>query len=199
MILGRYIPAGAVDLVHQLVIKHKVALVIARRRRSKLGDFRPGNDHKPSRITVNHDLNPYTFLFTFLHELAHQLVFEKHRKHVSPHGKEWQNEFRKLLELFNDPGIFPQEILNHVLGTEKRIFASSSSDTELTRMLKSYDTSQQVFMLEQIPVGSHFSLPDGRLFKKMHRRRKNYLCHCVTNGKKYIFNPLAGVIPVSHL
>ena len=194
-ILAKHIPANAVDAVFDLIVQNKVNLTISRKRRSKLGDYRPALYGRPQRITVNHDLNSYSFLITFLHELAHQRVWATSKKRIKPHGEHWQNEFQNLLNPFLIPEIFPTEILDNLLKDGKKLFASSSADQGLSRILKSYDANENATLLEQLPDDAHFKLPDGRTFKRLQKRRKNYLCFCLTNGRKYIFNPLAEVIP----
>jgi hypothetical protein len=193
--LARQLPANAVDRVFELIVQNKVNLIITRKRRSKLGDYRPGMSGRPERITVNHDLNPYSFLITFLHELAHQRVWSTGKKRLKPHGEHWQNEFQNLLNPFLVPEVFPSEILNNLLKDGKKLFASSGADHGLSRILKSYDSNQKATLLEHLPDEAHFKLPDGRVFRRLQKRRKNYLCFCLTNGRKYIFNPLAEVIP----
>jgi len=73
-ILAQYIPEEAIDKVLNRIIEKKVHLKITRGRRTKLGDYRPPVRHSNHRISINHDLNPYAFLITFIHEFAHLLV-----------------------------------------------------------------------------------------------------------------------------
>ncbi|MFP4469760.1 MAG: hypothetical protein ACLFPE_03705 [Bacteroidales bacterium] len=197
-ILTKYLPAPAVDPVYHLFEKHRVNLVITRERRSKHGDFRPGINGNPSRISINHNLNPYAFLITFLHELAHQLVWEKYHRKVKPHGPEWKQTFYGLLQPFCHAVCFPQEIIEILNPADKRIFASTTSDTRLARALKKYDRSNGMNLMENLPENAEFRLPDGRRFKKLQKRRKNYLCLCLNNKRQYVFNPLAEVIPVEN-
>jgi len=98
---------------------------------------------------------------------------------------------------FHEHGIFPQDILELLQNEDARIFAASSADTDLARKLKNYDKAPAGQLLETLPENAHFSLPDGRQFKKLTKRRKNFLCFCLTNKRNYIFNPLAEVYPVN--
>ncbi len=193
--MAKYLPEKAVDPVCLLFEKHRVNLVITRERRSKHGDFRPAHHDKPSRISVNHNLNPYAFLITFLHELAHQLVWEKYGRKLKPHGPEWKQSFYALLQPFCSEEFFPPEIVAILNPADKRIFASTTADTLLARALKKYDHKNGLSILEDLRENSFFYLPDGRHFKKLTKRRKNYLCLCLNNQRQYVFNPLAEVIP----
>jgi SprT protein len=192
-ILSKYLPPKAIEPVIALIVKHKVRLVITRHRKTKLGDFRPGINGKTSKITINHNLNKYAFLLTFLHELAHQLVWEKYRRKAAPHGEEWKNTFQDLRQPFLSLDYFPQEILDHLQKEDNKIFAASSANTALTRALRRYDTTSAGRWLETLPEKSWFELPDGRKFQKLGKRRKNYLCYCLSNKRNYVFNPLAEV------
>lgn len=195
-ILAGYLPETAVDPVVRLIEKHRVYLTISRKRKTKHGDFRPPLNGLPARISVNHNLNPYAFLITFLHELAHQLVWFKHHNRVKPHGTEWQQAFTRLLDPFLSEKYFPRNILDVLTDRDKKIFASTSSDTSLAKILKTYDRQNPFHLLENLGENGIFSLPDGRRFQKLKKRRKNYLCLCLDNKRHYVFNPLAEVIPM---
>ena len=195
-ILEKYLPDNAVDAVHELIEDNQVNLNITRKRKTKLGDFRPPVNGKPQRISVNHDLNPYSYLITFVHELAHQKVWARHQNKVRPHGVEWQNEYQNLLGPFLKPDIFPQEIIDKLTSPNKKIFASSNADLALSRQLKKHDVSNKTVTVEDLPDNALFRLPDNRIFRKLHKRRKNYLCQQLPENRKYVFVPLAEVIPV---
>ncbi len=195
-ILEKYLPENAVGPVHDLIEKHYVNLYIVRKRKSKLGDFRPPQNGKPQRITVNHDLNSYAFLITFLHELTHQKVWANHKNKVKPHGIEWQKEYQQLLQPFLKPDIFPPEILEKLKPENRKIFASSNADVSLSRQLKKFDTDRDTLTVADLPDNAIFRLIDGRTFRKLHLRHKNYLCLQLHNNRKYVFNPMAEVFAV---
>ena len=49
-----------------------------------------GRGRPHHRISVNENLNPYAFLITLLHEVAHMTTWEKHRlrmRRCRPHGR----------------------------------------------------------------------------------------------------------------
>ena len=81
-ILQKYIPVDAVDMVFEMIRQYKVHLKVSRKRSSKLGDYRSPHNGNGHQITVNHDLNPYAFLITLVHEFAHLLTWEKYRNKV---------------------------------------------------------------------------------------------------------------------
>jgi len=194
-ILQKYIPEKSFDLVYQLIIQHRVYLSITRERKTKHGDFRPSQNGKPARITVNQNLNKYAFLITFLHELAHQVTWNKYKRKVRPHGEEWKCNFSELLQAFIKNGSFPNEIAADLDKDANSLFFSTVADTSLARKLKSYDKNNGFVLLETLPENSTFMLANGTKYQKLNKRRKNYLCLNLKNHRRYIFNPLAEVIP----
>jgi len=88
-VLKKYLPVGTEEYATELLLRHRIHLHIKRPRQTKYGDYRPPAAGENHRISVNKDLNPYAFLITFLHEVAHLLNFEKHRGRVQPHGQEF--------------------------------------------------------------------------------------------------------------
>jgi predicted SprT family Zn-dependent metalloprotease len=73
-------------------------------------------------ITVNGDLNPYSFLITTLHEFAHLHTYLKYGTRVAPHGEEWKNCYRKLLLPIIDSKKLPNDIekvlMNSLISTK---------------------------------------------------------------------------------
>src|SRR5690349_15654569 len=105
--LSKFIPATAVPRVLEYLHQYKVHLTITRERKSVLGDYRHATPHKNHRISVNGNLNPYAFLITLVHELAHLVTFMQFGNRVSPHGREWKDCYALLLKDFMGSGVFP--------------------------------------------------------------------------------------------
>src|SRR5689334_11996196 len=94
--LQDFLPPDTYEPVLSFLEHYHVHLTVAQERKSILGDYRhktPGSNH---RISVNGNLNKFTFLITLLHELAHLLTFERYGNKVSAHGKEWKHVFGHL-------------------------------------------------------------------------------------------------------
>ena len=98
---------------------YRVGLKFTRTRNTKTGDFRPPRNGSLPAITVNQNLNKYACLITLVHEMAHYHVYLayrdqgifRRRKRVAPHGNEWKQEFRRLMEPHLTPSVFPEELL----------------------------------------------------------------------------------------
>jgi len=195
-ILAEYFPEVAVKPVANLIVRYNIHFKISRSRRSKLGDYRPPINQPYHKISVNHDLNQYAFLITFIHEVAHLLVYKKYKTKVtSPHGVEWKMAYRNLMQQFLNMDIFPEDVGEEIAKSIVNSKASSSAEIELTRILRKYDKNrvEGVTHLEELSEGSTFVIKTGRRFKKGARRRVRYLCQNIDNKRWYLFHPLTEV------
>ena len=197
IILRKYIPENAVEIIYTWIIQYKFHLRISRSRTTKLGDYRPPIRKQSHKISINFNLNKYAFLITLVHEIAHLIVWEKYKKSVKPHGKEWKTEFKYLMSNFFDNKIFPKDLSDALSVYLENAIASSVSDLELTRILNNYDNKSDLIVLEELPQNTVFKIHNGRIFKKQEKLRKRYRCLCLENKKEYLFNPLARVVPVN--
>ncbi len=187
--LRSYLPDGSFEEVLQYLQQYKVHLTISRKRQSILGDYRHAHVGKTHRISVNGNLNQYSFLITLLHELAHLFTFEKFGPRVMAHGPEWKNEFSKILAQFLLKKIFPADIQKALLQTLQNPAASSCGDEKLLRVLHAYDEKiAGTVLVEQIPEGNLFRIRGERIFKKGEKVRKRYKCVEVKTGKLYLFS-----------
>jgi SprT protein len=197
-ILSKYIPANTVEPCVTWITQKNIHLKITRGRASKYGDYRPLGPGKGHQITVNHDLNQYAFLITFLHEIAHLNAFVTYRHRHEPHGKEWKQEFRVLLKDFLQTGVFPQDIETALHGYIKNPAASSCSDVNLMRALKRYDKrSEEVFHLEDVPDKTVFSLHQSRsglVFQKGPKIRTRFRCLEIKSKRIYFVSPMAEIV-----
>ncbi len=192
-ILGKYIPACSIDYVLNLFYTFPVKFKIVSGRKTKLGDFRPAHNGHPNRITVNGDLNPYSFLITTVHEFAHLTTFLKFGNKISPHGEEWKKEYRILLLPLIDQKMVPQDIENALINSLVNTKASSCTDIKLSRVLLRYDTEAELMTtLEKLQENSIFTL-QGRKFKKGPLARSRFLCEEIHSRKKYHVHCLAVV------
>lgn len=189
--LADYLPPGSFERVVQYLLAYRVHLIITRRRRSILGDYRQPDGRKGHRISVNGNLNPYAFLLTLLHELAHLLTYLKYGNSVSSHGAEWKQEFRNILLPFVGRHLFPMDVEKAVARSLHNPAASSCADEELTRVLHQYDPPQlRHCLVEELQAQELFQTGDGRVFKKGERIRKRYRCEEMRTGRIYLFSPL---------
>ncbi|MCZ2442238.1 MAG: SprT-like domain-containing protein [Flavobacteriales bacterium] len=196
-ILAQYFPEGTSDIAYEWIQKFRFRFRISRSRQTRFGDYQASTKlGEPHKISVNHDLNPYAFLITFLHEIAHLITYERHRDNVLPHGTEWKQAFSELLTVFLTRRTFPPDIENALQRTILNPKASSCTDQQLFRVLKRYD-HKPVVHLEELPTDSIFSLGKNGIYKKGIKRRTRYLCQHLTNKKNYLISGIAEVKPIS--
>lgn len=193
--LSKYLPQGAVDLVYPFLKEHKVHLTVTANRVSKHGDYRPPIKYPTHRITVNGTLNPYAFLITLTHEMAHLAVWQKTKSLKEAHGALWKNTFVKMMIPFLENNIFPDDIKSVLLQHLQNPKAASSSDKILIEVLRRYD-ARQILTLNDISINALFVL-NGRIFQKGEKLRTYYLCQCLTNGRKYRVSGMAEVKAVA--
>ena len=192
-LLSKYIPESTVNDVIELIKTNNIHLKIVNKRLTKHGDYRkhPSGVHQ---ITVNASLNKYRFFITLIHEIAHKVAIETFGNRILPHGIEWKRTFQKLMVPFINPSVFPSETLSVIANHFKNPTASSDTDLMLNKVLKVYDTNNEtVTLVSDLPLGSIFSLPNGKIFKKGALRVKRYECIEIASEKKYLFHPNAEV------
>jgi len=189
--LQRFLPPGTYEAVLQYLQFYKVHLTVAAERKSILGDYRHSTHFSNHRISVNGNLNKFSFLITLLHELAHLLTFEQFGNKVPSHGREWKTTYGKLLEQFLKNKIFPADIEHELLHSLKNPAATSCAEDGLLRVLRRYDDKKSHRRLvEEIPENAIFRCDDGRVFKKGEKMRKRFKCIEVNTGRVYLFSPV---------
>ena len=191
--LREYIPEAFVTYVYDLLSSTNVTFRIVKPRKTKLGDFRmPTKQLGVPQITINNNLNPYTFLITTLHEIAHLHTYLRYNVGVKAHGKEWKFEFQQLLLPLLSAQEVPEELKTCLKNTLKNTKAASYSDIALSRVLRKFDVKKNGVPLEQIEQGAHFVV-NKKSFKKGKLRRTRYLCSELRTGKAYLIHALAEV------
>lgn len=170
-------------------------LDLKRGRNSKLGDHRPPFGGEAHRITINHDLPPYSFLITLVHEFAHMLTYEEQKRRVAPHGPEWKGTFRRMMKPFLDPKIFPEPLLSTLRTHMESPKASLQADADLLAALRQLEDPEGV-TLEELPNGARFRLDKGWVMEKGKKLRTRYRCKRVGTSRIYLVNGSARVRPL---
>ena len=199
-ILRPYLPAAALDHVERAIAGLAVDLRVVRPRRTKLGDHRPPPAPlRPHRITVNADLNPYAFLTTLLHEVAHAATWERHRprRRLRPHGPEWKHEFSAVLAPVVAAGVFPDELAAAVTRSLWNPAAATCSDRELLLALARYDRPPEGRVrVEDLPDGAWFRIDGRHRFRAGRLVRTRRRCFEIGTGREYRVHGLAFVEPL---
>jgi SprT protein len=192
-IFQKYFPATTAHYCWSLWEKYQFNFKITRSRQSKLGDysFRRDSGHK---ITVNGDLNPYAFLVTYIHEVAHLATFKQFGSKPNPHGKEWKKYFKELFMPLLNENVLPSQLLIPLAEYLQNPSATTQSNSSLVNALRTFDPQNEDnrIVLATLEAGEVFEL-NGRYFEKGELRRTRFLCTDKTNGKRYVVSAIAMV------
>ena len=186
-----FVPEKSNKLLQRWVEDLNVDVRISSPRATKLGDFKVRDNRMI--ITINNNLNKYSFLITLTHELAHAFAFKQYRNTLKPHCIIWKSMFKSLMLNFLTLDFFPEVILQalsrHIINPK----ASTFSDLTLLQALRRYDQVRP-FTLSDLAVGDLFKTPNGKVFLKGKRIRKRYQCIECKTDKIYLFHPFSEVI-----
>jgi hypothetical protein len=205
--LQSHIPENSIEYIVEWFRENDVHFRVSKARSSKFGDYRGPVNNRPARISVNRNLNPYDFLLTLVHEMAHHEVcrgssgyvsgyrFSGRRNRTGPHGAKWKSRYCVLMEPLLNDTVFPDDLLSAVVNYFENPRSSAKMNNLLVAALKKYDVPDGSVYIDLIPFDAVFSLPGGRRFRKVEKLRKRYRCICLENRKTYLFSPMARVFP----
>ena len=193
--LSAYLPEGSFQLVTAYLHHYKVHLTITKQRKSVLGDYRHAGFGGNHRISINGNLNKFEFLITLLHELAHLLTYEQFKHRAEPHGKEWKDQYSRLLKEFVQQKFFPPIIEKALQKSIHNPAATANGETALLLILRQFDPVKNdgYQIIAEIPEGSLFKTENGRLFRKGELRRKRFTCVEIKTGLQYTFSAITEV------
>jgi hypothetical protein len=193
--LEHFLPQGAFELVEPYFKSHTIHLTLTHERKSVLGDYRhPVREAPHHRLSVNANLNPYSFLITLLHELAHMLTFIHFEHRAQPHGKEWKTQFRHMLIPFMGKRFFPPDVEKALFSYLHNPAASTCTDAQLYKALYRYDEHKPGFKLvDDLGQNQYFQTEDGEVYQKLEKLRTRTKCKNLGSGKVYLFQGIAEV------
>ena len=187
-----YIPKSSVSLVENLIKDDNLIIKIVKIRKTKHGDFKKFKDGS-SQITLNHIKNKYRFLITLIHELAHFRVNRNLMRRVKPHGIEWKKTFQLLMLPFLNNIIFPDDILSNLANYLKNPSATTDSNINLVISLSEYDVESSTVFLFNILNETFFQHDKNKIYKKIGKLRKRYICEEIKSKRRYLFSPVTRV------
>jgi len=190
--MSRHVPVAAQAYCVDLWLKYPFSLKITPGRVSKLGDYRYDKIQKTHRISVNGTLNPYAFLLTYVHEVAHLLAFQENGFRIAPHGKKWKKSFQQLMTPMLNSQIFPDQVLVPLQLYMRNPKAASGSDQRLSLALQQYDQQDGSISLTVVKPEQVFRFRKMILVKESVRRTRA-LCREVKSNKRYLISQAARV------
>lgn len=191
-LIKEYVPAAAVTRVVSWIIDYRIKVTVTGKRQSVYGNYRNPDRRAGHRISVNGDLNEYAFLITFIHEMAHLIVWEHHRNEVRSHGSEWKEVYKNLMNEFFEQKIFPRDITEALRKYMSNPAASSCTDNHLTKVIARYN-DKPVLHVEDLAAGELFKVAGGRIFRLENKLRTRYRCVEIRTNAIYLFSAVAEV------
>lgn len=193
-----HIPKPSISLVENLINEDNLKIKIVKIRKTKHGDFKILKDGS-SQITLNNINNKYRFLITLIHELAHFRVIKNSKIRVKPHGIEWKKTYQLMMLPFLNNMIFPDLILSNLAKYLKNPSATTDSNVNLVISLSKYDYENSSVFLFDILNESLFKYNKNKIYKKIGKLRKRYICEEIKSKRKYLFSPITRVEKVSKI
>lgn len=194
-LLEQFLPQGAFEQVEPFFKTHTIHLSLTNERKSVLGDYRhPVRDAPYHRISINANLNKYSFLITLLHELAHLFTYVHFQHKAQPHGNEWKTQFRHILIPFLGKRIFPADVEKALYAYLHNPAASTCTDAELFKALYRYDEHRPGFKLvDDVGINQFFETEDGEVYQKIEKLRTRTKCRHIATNRLYLFQGIMEV------
>lgn len=183
------VPVPAAAYCRQLHQTYGFALRVVRPRRTRLGDFRVLPTGQ-TQITVNADLNPWSFLVTYVHEVAHAHVHRYRRRRTAPHGPAWQQAFKQLMQPLLTEVVFPVAILEPLQQYLQKPAATTYANPALMIALRAHEqqpfasTAETRVLLRDVREGTTFII-NKKKFVRGTLRRTRVVCKELASGKSY--------------
>ncbi|MFY0643937.1 MAG: SprT-like domain-containing protein [Bacteroidia bacterium] len=172
------------EVITEYLNKHECELILCKPRRSKLGDFSVRGKQK--RIKINRNLNQFRFMLTLIHEIAHLKTHYELGWKCKPHGEEWKDNYRLLLEIWKIGDLFSHsvELINLFNYEVAKPSACSGIHKEKEAVLGQFDSNNTGVQLGNVAEGQEFIFKEV-LYRKIKNRRTRTLCIRLSNQKMY--------------
>lgn len=193
-VLEQFLPPDSLPYIESILVNTPLLIRVTPPRKTRYGSFTLNRKTGRYIIHISSKLNPYAFMITLIHEIAHVKSYELYGNKVKPHGDEWKNIFINLLlpPVKND--VFPPDLRQVLLQHLSNPKSSGSYDTLLVKTLSLYDKeADDLMFIEDVPHGAEFCLNDNKVFVKGEKLRRRYKCQEKKSKRFFLFNPAAKV------
>lgn len=190
-------PEAALNLCVELIMQYRLHLHIEVERKGRYGDYTP-HSGQGSRISINHNLSPFEFLITFIHELAHHTAFLKYGNKHEPHGAEWKEEYKRCMRFFFDLDLFPYDLKSALAKHMQNPKYTQAADVKLLQVLRKYDERKvDILTLSQLPDGALFKMKTHpMLLMRVKLLRTYVLCENPETKSRYKVHAMVEVLTV---
>ena len=176
--------------VHTMLAANPILVQVVRSRKTKHGDHQVTRAREFSIITINASGNPWQFVLTLLHEIAHAKVAHHVRHRAAPHGQEWKQAFRLLLHAHIR--LFPPDLADPVMDYARNPLYSADSHRALAAALRKHDTLDLRPTVQELALGQRFSLDGKTVLVRQQLLREWFKC-TTTDGRALRVSPMARV------
>ncbi len=177
-----YIPDQAHGFIKALLKENPANVVPVSIRSTKQGDCHRQPNEGFHKITVNKCGNPYQFLITLIHELAHARAYREYGLRIRPHGREWRITFSAFLHRSLGANCYPNEIVSIV--RQSAFSPTATSSLSLEKALRQFDKLDKRPLVSELPEGTLFSLRSGVILQKGKGAQNHFRCKTL-NGVSY--------------
>ena len=174
--IEKQLPERSHEFVKLLLRENPANIVPVKVRLTKHGDFRQRGGGPIHRITVNKSGNPYQFLITLIHEMAHDRAYREYGTEIKPHGPEWRVTFSAFLHRSLAADCFPVDLIPVVRDQAYHPLRSSARAHALQRSLRAYDTLDPRPLVSELQEGAIFSVKRKVIIRK--GRSLGHHFHC---------------------
>ena len=185
-----HMPDGWQAAVRAMLAANPILVQVVRSRKTKHGDHQVTGKREFSIITVNASGNPWHFVLTLMHEIAHAEVAHHAIRRIAPHGKEWKLAFRQLLH--SHIHLFSPDLAAPVMDYARNPLYSADSHGALAAALRSHDTTDLRPTVQELALGQRFSLDGKTVLVRQQLLRKWFKC-MTTDGRALRVSPMARV------
>ena len=185
-----HMPDGWQAAVREMLATNPILVQVVRHRKTKHGDHLITGSREFSIITVNASGNPWQFILTLLHEIAHAEVAHHAIRHIAPHGREWKLAFRQLLH--SHIYLFSPDLAAPVMDYARNPTYSADSHGALAAALRRHDTLDLRPTVQELAQGQSFSLDGKTILVRQQLLRKRFKC-TTTDGRALRVSPMARV------
>jgi hypothetical protein len=193
--LKEYLPQASLSLCADIIMHYHLHLHIEVERKGRYGDYTP-HTGKSSRISINHNLSPFEFLITFVHEVAHHTTFLKYGPRHDAHGEEWKQEFKRCMRPFFELELFPYDLKAALAKHMNNPKYSQSADVKLLEVLRKYDPRKAgVLTLSKVEDGSIFRMKtDTTWMTRIKKLRTYVLCESLDGKRRYRVHAMVEIV-----
>ena len=196
-LLESYLPQGACELAGGWLSVPGLSVKLVNRGQIRLGSYQHKNNGLKV-ITLNVRQDIYSFLVTLAHEVAHMQVVQVYGRRAAPHGPEWKDTFGNLLKEASQLPSLPPDIRQAMLFTAANPRSTHFSHPQTSRtFLKHSNNAKETILLHDLPEGTRFIMPNGRIYIKGEKRRTRFKCSLDGTSRFFLIGGSAPVLRVA--